>query len=356
MTSSNLPGFLSLAVETRLEIYQICLLDANEIPEAKVYGGLLSSKERGVIHPLTLVNRQIRQELTHSLLHGPKLPYTIRVTHQGNLWDSISRTSFLGKGEWDTFRGMTSLRVEIWAARHERPVETLEVWENLRYLRNDIKRLPGLRTLAVQFVDNSHAAWRNEETDTLHNTLSYTGWNDGSGEEKDLMRMVNLLRPVRAEKVTIDFQCPKLSRWLSELVSGTARRMQRKVGTQTPLDEAETQEASLDGVWDSRREFYLLKRGAEIAHSKLVALAAKGKLSPDEFVKFMTIWSPNFWWAKGSLGYSGLRHLVDTQDEAGKPNCLGMNALLFLSPPRDNVSYADTLLIFSHDCGISNAG
>lgn len=142
---------LRLPLELRSRIY-VYACSKSRCPSAEdVYNNSLSAVWKDKPSPLLAVNGQVRDELCEMLR---RCPVGLRITGQDMKFDSIGLSCFIAH-QHCTFTGnIPALIVQVWAPHPESPIETFNIWKNLRRLRDDLRACEQIRRLDIQFRDN----------------------------------------------------------------------------------------------------------------------------------------------------------------------------------------------------------
>ena len=180
---------LRLPLELRSRIY-VYACSKSRCPSAEdVYNNSLSAVWKDKPSPLLAVNGQVRDELCEMLR---KCPVSLRITGQDMKFDSIGLSCFIAHQQCTFTGNIPALIVQVWAPNRERPVETSNIWNSLRRLRDDLARsCKKIRRLDIQFRDNKLYSW--SQDGVLGYWLS-TSWNLTGPEacDSDIVHMLNL--------------------------------------------------------------------------------------------------------------------------------------------------------------------
>ena len=241
--------------------------------------------------PLLAVNGQIRDELCEMLR---QCPVSLRITGQDMKFDSIGLSCFIAHHQCTFTGNIRALIVQVWAPHPERPVETFNIWKNLRRLRDDLRACKQIRRLDIQFRDNELYTW------SQNGVLGY--WLSTSKHlavpqpcDSDIGHMITLffsLNNTSMAKIKLPASIVdhKENEALAEYTEGIECLMENE-----ELDSHDYQAADELEVVRALAEGFLKYKTAVLAMKKLNDITQSGRvrMSRAEYLDFVRVW-PHF--------------------------------------------------------------
>ena len=313
---------LQLPLELRRRVYRHSIFYSRNPPLEDIYLKRLPDGRRDPPSPLLLVNSQVRAEVLDMVQIWP---IGLRVTHQGIRFNSLAETCFIAQRCSRDYGSIPHLVFEIWPPHPDRPTDIIDIWRHLRQLRKELLSVPVLQRVSFAFAVNDMAAW-------THNGRAL-GLLDSGGEnplaaengDNDVTKIMDLFARVRVSTSKPPFYLPRgltPGNKTTAHVRAWRRLTNAMMMGKIPFDEdtyseESEKEAGVQDCIDDSREWYLQKKGAEIARDKLDAMTGHGqkpfRLSVREWEKFIAIWAPHFerLWPDE---FKGMRYYVYVED------------------------------------------
>ncbi|KAK0517432.1 hypothetical protein JMJ35_000587 [Cladonia borealis] len=282
---------LRLPLELRSRIY-VYACSKSRCPSAEdVYSNSLSAVWKDKPSPLLAVNGQVRDELCEMLR---KCPVSLRITGQDMKFDSIGLSCFIAHQQCTFTGNIPALIVQVWAPNRERPVETSNIWNSLRRLRDDLRACKQIRRLDIQFRDNELYSW------SQNGVLGY--WLSTSEHlavpqpcDSDIGHMITLffsLNNTSMAKIKLPASIldHKENEALAEYTEGIECLMENE-----ELDSYEYRAANKLEAVRGLAEGFLKYKTAVLAMKKLNDITQSGRfrMSRAEYLDFVRVW-PHF--------------------------------------------------------------
>lgn len=106
--------------------------------------------------PLLRINKQIRAEM-FNLLH--KSLSTLRITSHGANFDMHGLTCFITQQRPRSHNNLPNPKIEIWPPHPGQPFEISNILHLVKKLRDELRAMPQIPELKIQFVENDLAKW-----------------------------------------------------------------------------------------------------------------------------------------------------------------------------------------------------
>ena len=281
---------LRLPFELRSRIYSHALINSRCPSSEDVYSNVLCTVWKDMPSPLLAVNRQVRDEVCGLLRKGP---ITLRVTGQDMKFDSIGLSCFITH-QHCTFTGnIRALIVQVWAPHPERPVETYNIWKNLRQLRDDLRACKQIRRVDIQFRDNELYSW--SQDGVLGYWLSTSNQTVTQPCDSDISHMLNLfLRLNNTSEANIRLPASILGRKENERLARETEGIEY-IMENDELDSFQCRAADCLEEVRLLAEGFLKYKTAILAEKKLNDITQFGRfpMSQTDYLDFVKVW-PHF--------------------------------------------------------------
>ena len=320
-TRSDGSLLLCLPLELRSRIYTHALLNSRCPSSEDVYRNVLCTVWKDKPSPLLAVNRQVRDEVCDILRKGP---VTLRVTGQDMKFDSIGLSCFIAQ-QHCTFTGdIRALIIQVWPPHPERPVETYNIWKNLRRLRDDLRACKQIRRVDIQFRDKDLYSW--SQDGVLGYWLSTSKQTVTGPCASDIGHMLHLFNSLNNASIArIKFPDSVLGHQENESLAERAEDIECLMMYDEPDPFHCRAAKTLEDVIPLA-EGFLKYQTAILAEKKLIEITQSGrfKMSQADYLDFVKVW-PHFetlrycsWGYTSSWSHYAILHEAEQENQNNK--------------------------------------